>query len=48
MKKYIEQNIKKNTITKKFINCEFDNQYTFGNKQIHLQSKKHIDYQIHN
>ena len=27
------------------INCECGNQYTFGNKHRHLQSKVHIDYQ---
>lgn len=27
------------------INCECGNQYTFGNKHRHLQSKFHIDYQ---
>jgi hypothetical protein len=27
------------------INCECGNQYTFGNKHRHLQSKIHIDYQ---
>ena len=28
-----------------FINCECGNQFTFGNKHRHLQSKLHIDYQ---
>ena len=34
----------KNQISE-IINCECGNQYTFGNKHRHLQSKAHIDYQ---
>ena len=30
------------------INCECGNQYTFGNKRRHLQSKVHINYQNEN
>ena len=33
--------------TKKVVDCECGNNYTFGNKHRHLQSKTHIDYQNH-
>ena len=33
--------------TKKVVDCECGNNYTFGNRHRHLQSKTHIDYQNH-
>lgn len=45
-KAWREQNKDKLKLKKsEIINCECGNQYTFGNKHRHLQSKIHIDYQ---
>ena len=45
-KAWREQNKEKLKLQKsEIINCECGNQYTFGNKHRHLQSKIHIDYQ---
>jgi hypothetical protein len=45
-KDWREQNKEKLKLQKsEIINCECGNQYTFGNKHRHFQSKIHIDYQ---
>ena len=45
-KAWREQNKEKLKLQRsQIINCECGNQYTFGNKHRHLQSKNHIDYQ---
>ena len=45
-KKHYEANKEKISEQKKLvIDCECGNNYTFGNKHRHLQSKTHIDYQ---
>lgn len=45
-KAWREQNKEKLQLQKSaIVNCECGNQYTFGNKHRHLQSKHHIEYQ---